>query len=170
MALLVFTTSCGVLGGGNANGSVNGQASGAALKSLYTQYKTDGRVDLTNLNNIISMAQLVNGIQGLKNVEEKSKFYGDFAAGLTNIIGLSFCFLGGIFVPLEFLGEGAKAIGRFVSGLPKTEKNVFVLRYWYVAPIDDIAEKLGFSKGKVKTILFRARKKLKNYLEEEGLC
>lgn len=82
MALLVFTTSCGVLGGGNANGSVNGQASGAALKSLYTQYKTDGRVDLTNLNNIISMAQLVNGIQGLKNVEEKSKFYGDFAAGL----------------------------------------------------------------------------------------
>ena len=66
--------------------------------------------------------------------------------------------------------ELAKAIGRFVSGLPETEKKVFVLRYWYVAPIDDIAEKLGFSKGKVKTILFRTRKKLKNYLEEEGLC
>ncbi len=82
MALLVFTTSCGVLGGGNANGSVNGQASGAALKSLYSQYRNDGKVDLTNINNIISMAQLVNGIQGLKNVEEKSKFYGDFAAGL----------------------------------------------------------------------------------------
>ncbi len=82
LALFVLTASCGILGGGNANGSVNGQASGAALKSLYSQYKTDGRVDLTNLNNIISMAQLVNGIQGLKNVEEKSKFYGDFAAGL----------------------------------------------------------------------------------------
>lgn len=83
LALLVLTASCGVIGGGaNANGSVNGQASGAALKSLYSQYKTDGKVDLTNLNNIVSMAQLVNGIQGLKNVEEKSKFYGDFAAGL----------------------------------------------------------------------------------------
>ena len=28
------------------------------------------------------MAQLVNGIQDLKNVDDKSKFYGDFAAGL----------------------------------------------------------------------------------------
>ena len=66
--------------------------------------------------------------------------------------------------------ELAKAIGRFVSGLPKTEKKIFVLRYWYVASIDDIAETLGFSTGKVKTSLFRTRKKLKNYLEEEGLC
>ena len=66
--------------------------------------------------------------------------------------------------------ELARAVGRFVSELPKMEKKIFVLRYWYVAPIDDIAEKLGFSTGKVKTILFRARKKLKNYLEEEGLC
>ncbi len=66
--------------------------------------------------------------------------------------------------------ELAKEIGRFVSGLPKTEKKIFVLRYWYVASIDDIAETLGFSTGKVKTSLFRTRKKLKNYLEEEGLC
>jgi hypothetical protein len=82
-ALLLSTVSCGVLGlGGNSDGSVNGQTSGAALKSLYSQYKTDGKVDLANLNNVISMAQLVNGIQGLKNVDDKSKFYGDFAAGL----------------------------------------------------------------------------------------
>ena len=66
--------------------------------------------------------------------------------------------------------ELARAIGRFVSGLPKAEKKIFVLRYWYVASIDDIAETLGFSIGKVKTSLFRTRKKLKNYLEEEGLC
>ena len=82
-ALLMSTVSCGVLGiGGNSDGSVNGQTSGAALKSLYSQYKTDGKVDLANLNNVVSMAQLVNGIQGLKNVDDKSKFYGDFAAGL----------------------------------------------------------------------------------------
>lgn len=68
--------------GGSNSGSANGQQSGAALKSLYSQYKSDGKVDLANLNNVISMAQLVNGIQGLKNVDDKSKFYGDFAAGL----------------------------------------------------------------------------------------
>lgn len=82
IALFVLTASCGILGGGNASGSANGQASGAALKSLYSQYKTDGKVDLTNLNNIVSMAQLVNGIQGLGGVDDKSKFYTDFAAGL----------------------------------------------------------------------------------------
>lgn len=82
LALFVLTASCGILGGGNASGSVNGQASGAALKSLYSQYKTDGKVDLTNLNNIVSMAQLVNSIQGLGGVTDKSKFYTDFATGL----------------------------------------------------------------------------------------
>ena len=81
VALCVLTASCGILGG-NGDGSVNGQQSGAALKSLYSQYRTDGKVDLTNLNNIVSMAQLVNGIQGLGGVDDKSKFYTDFAAGL----------------------------------------------------------------------------------------
>ena len=83
VALCVLTASCGILGaGGNGSGSVNGQQSGAALKSLYSQYKTDGKVDLTNLNNVISMAQLVNGIQGLKGIDDKSRFYTDFATGL----------------------------------------------------------------------------------------
>lgn len=83
MALCMLTASCGVLGlGGNGSGSANGQQSGAALKSLYSQYKNDGKVDLANLNNIVSMAQLVNGIQGLGSVDDKSKFYTDFAAGL----------------------------------------------------------------------------------------
>ena len=73
MALFVLTASCGVLGLGAAgNGSTNGQASGAALKSLYSQYKSDGKVDLANLNNVISMAQLVNGIQGLKGIDDKN--------------------------------------------------------------------------------------------------
>ena len=83
MALFVLTSSCGVLGmGASGSGSTNGQASGAALKSLYSQYKADGKVDLTNLNNVISMAQLANGIQGLKGIDDKSKFYADFATGL----------------------------------------------------------------------------------------
>ena len=66
--------------------------------------------------------------------------------------------------------ELEKAIGRFVSQLPQPEKTIFVLRYWRVAPIDEIAEKLQFSKGKVKSSLFRTRRKLRAYLQEEGLC
>ena len=66
--------------------------------------------------------------------------------------------------------ELEKAIGRFVSKLSQTEKTIFILRYWFVAPIDEIAEKLQFSKGKIKTSLFRIRRKLRAYLQEEGLC
>jgi len=79
-----MTVSCGILGIGAKNGSasVSGQASGAALKSLYSQYKNDGQIDVTNLNNIVMLSQLANGIQGLKDVDDKSAFYTDFAAGL----------------------------------------------------------------------------------------
>lgn len=86
VALCILFASCGVLGGSTAagvqSGSTGGQTSGAALKSLYSQYKTDSKVDLSNINNIISLAQLVNGVQGLKNMDDKSQFYSDFAAGL----------------------------------------------------------------------------------------
>ena len=79
-----MTASCSILGIGAKNGSasVSGQASGAALKSLYSQYKTDGQIDVTNLSNIVMLSQLANGIQGLKGVDDKSAFYTDFAAGL----------------------------------------------------------------------------------------
>ena len=84
MSLAVLTASCGILGMGanNQTGTTNGQASGMALKSLYNQYQTDGKVDVSNLNNIINLAQLANSIQGLKNVDDKSAFYTDFASGL----------------------------------------------------------------------------------------
>lgn len=87
LAVCLMTSSCGILGGaaagnGAVSGSTNGQSSGAALKSLYSQYKTDGKVELNNLNNIISLAQLANGIQGLKGQDDKSQFYADFAQGL----------------------------------------------------------------------------------------
>ena len=61
------------------------------------------------------------------------------------------------------------AVGRFVSGLPEADRKIFVLRYWYLAPLDEIAEKLRFSRGKVKSSLFRTRKKLRARLREEGL-
>ena len=61
-------------------------------------------------------------------------------------------------------------IGRFVAGLPQTEKTAFILRYWYLAPLEEIADRLRSGKGRIKSILFRTRKKLAAYLKEEGLC
>lgn len=66
--------------------------------------------------------------------------------------------------------ELAGAIGGFVSSLPEEQRMMFVLRYWYLAPIDEIAERLSVSKSKVKSSLFRSRGRLRAYLQEEGLC
>lgn len=66
--------------------------------------------------------------------------------------------------------EFEAAIGRFVENLSEMEQKVFVSRYWYLAPIAEISQRLNFSQSKTKSILFRVRKKLRIYLQEEGLC
>lgn len=66
--------------------------------------------------------------------------------------------------------ELEQAIDRFVDGLPESEQMIFISRYWFLAPVTEIAAKLGCTQGKVKTTLFRLRKKLRLYLQEEDLC
>ena len=57
---------------------------------------------------------------------------------------------------------------RFLDTLPTSHRRAFLLRYWYVEPISSIADKLGFSEGKIKSILHRTRKKLQSHLKKEG--
>ena len=58
----------------------------------------------------------------------------------------------------------------FIDSLPEPERQVFVSRYWYLAPVDEIAEKFGFSRSKTASMLFRCRNKLQKFLQQEGLC
>ena len=63
-----------------------------------------------------------------------------------------------------------RELRHLLDELGKKERDVFISRYWYVASIAEIAEKSGFSESKVKTMLYRTRKKLLQQLKEEGLC
>ena len=65
-----------------SDGTLSGKAAGAALRSLYVQYKKDGKLDMANLNNIVNITTLATNIQGLKGKSDKMAFYKDFAAGL----------------------------------------------------------------------------------------
>ena len=81
----------------------------------------------------------------------------------------------------EFLSDGrtpetfietaelAQLLNDFLRKLPKTERTVFVCRYWYLDPIADIAKRFGFSQSKVKSMLARTRKKLATTLQREGI-
>ena len=65
--------------------------------------------------------------------------------------------------------ELVQAINRFLSRLPDTERRLFVRRYWYFDPVSELAKNFGFSLSKVKTTLWRLRKKLLETLKKEGV-
>ena len=62
----------------------------------------------------------------------------------------------------------SQTINAFLGTLPEKEREVFVCRYWFLASVQEISKRFEFSEGKTKTMLFRTRRKLKEYLEEEG--
>ena len=65
--------------------------------------------------------------------------------------------------------ELAELLDRFVKALRETERNVFVCRYWYLDSVQEISRQFGFSPSKVKSMLYRTRQKLAEYLRKEGM-
>ena len=64
--------------------------------------------------------------------------------GMVNIISLSFCFLGGIFVPQEYFGAGIKNIARLVP------------TYWYVVNNERIGQMVSASPDFIRRIIAQA--------------
>lgn len=62
------------------------------------------------------------------------------------------------------------AVQKVLDCLDKTERDVFLGRYWFAASISEIAEKSGFTESKIKSMLHRTRKKLLSQMKEDGLC
>jgi len=99
LALAMVMTSCGSMGtsttssASTATTSANytaGQNAGQALRNLYTQYKASGKFDYTNINNIMSMMQIVAAAQTIKEAGKNTAAYKDFSKGLilgsTNLV------------------------------------------------------------------------------------
>lgn len=61
-------------------------------------------------------------------------------------------------------------LSRFLRSLPDTERKVFLLRYWHLESIRQIAEDFGFSESKVKSLLHRTRNKLRAELKKEEIA
>lgn len=65
--------------------------------------------------------------------------------------------------------ELGEALNGFLGTLDREKRILFLRRYWYGDPIRDIAARCTVGESKVKTTLFRLRKDLKIYLEQEGI-
>lgn len=59
-------------------------------------------------------------------------------------------------------------IVKFLRTQPKTDRQLFLRRYWFCDSIEELAEKLGWTKSKVKTRLQRLRGRLRDHLTREG--
>ena len=63
----------------------------------------------------------------------------------------------------------ADALNGFLGTLTPETRQIFLRRYWYFDSIDAISKYTGHSQGKIKSMLFRTRQKLRKYLESEGV-
>lgn len=64
--------------------------------------------------------------------------------------------------------ELVQILQAFSTSLSSTHRDLFLRRYWLAQPIREIASTCGWSEAKVKTTLYRIRKKLAARLETEG--
>ena len=64
--------------------------------------------------------------------------------------------------------ELAGLVHTFLGTLKTKERRIFLARYYYLLPVQEIAARLGCRPGTVKSSLFRSREKLKKALEKEG--
>lgn len=66
----------------------------------------------------------------------------------------------------------AKELGQIITRFLKEQKDLerilFVRRYFTLRTIEEIAKEFGVSESNTKTMLFRTRKKLREYLDKEG--
>lgn len=65
--------------------------------------------------------------------------------------------------------ELGKLISAFLRQEKKEARDIFLRRYWFFDSIRDIAIRYSFSESKVRSVLFRTRKRLREFLRKEGI-
>ncbi len=61
-------------------------------------------------------------------------------------------------------------INDFLYAEDEETRNIFIRKYWYFDSIDELSRRFGHSHSKIKSLLYRTRNKLKEYLTEKGVA
>ena len=61
-----------------------------------------------------------------------------------------------------------ETIEHFLRSLPQQDRVLFIRRYWFCDSVEELADRFGYSKSKVKSCLFRMRNRLRQHLTQEG--
>ena len=65
--------------------------------------------------------------------------------------------------------EFARVLNDFLRQLTRQSRSYFIRRYWYGESIREIADACGAGEEKIKSSLFRTRRRLRQHLEKEGI-
>lgn len=65
-------------------------------------------------------------------------------------------------------GELTESLNRFLEALPREKRVLFIQRYWYLRPVEELAALHGMRKSTAASTLFRLRAELREHLEREG--
>lgn len=65
--------------------------------------------------------------------------------------------------------ELGKLISTFLRSEKELDRNIFLRKYWFFDSISDIAEQYSMNENTVKSVLFRSRNRLRDYLRKEGI-
>ena len=60
-------------------------------------------------------------------------------------------------------------INAFLAGLPKRDRDIFVLRFWYGDTVPSISKSMGVSESLIRSLIPRLKKKLAEELAKEGI-
>lgn len=58
-------------------------------------------------------------------------------------------------------------LNRFLSHIDAEKRYIFIHRYYFGESISELVRTTGFSKSKIEVILFRLRKRLRSFLDQE---
>jgi RNA polymerase sigma-70 factor (ECF subfamily) len=64
--------------------------------------------------------------------------------------------------------ELGRALNGFIAALPRDKRVLFLGRYWYALPVNELAKRCGMTEGAAAAALRRLRIKLRKQLEEGG--
>ncbi len=59
-------------------------------------------------------------------------------------------------------------LNQFLGGLSEENRRLFMLRYWYLCPVRELAARSKMGQSKVKMRLMRMREALRDLLLKEG--
>ena len=65
--------------------------------------------------------------------------------------------------------ELGQLLNVFLDSISSENRRIFLRRYWFSDSVQEISDRYHISQSKVKTQLHRTRKKLKDFLEQEGI-